>query len=128
MGLNRDSFQSNIGGPEGGFRGHLDGSREVHQERQQDLNREASQSQQGTRFEGGSTGCGLMNRGFQLLKPMFVEILQPNQNWYQEPNYEEVDYLRQGARKKDFQGREQVVHRDPTQLERAPQVPPFRQQ
>ena len=123
MGRHRDSFQSNIGGPEGGFQGQLDGSREVHQERQQGLNREAAQSQLGTRFEGGQ------DRGFKLLRPRFVEILHPNQTWYQDPKYEEVDYYqRQGARKKDFQGREQVVHRDPTQLERAPQVPPFRQQ
>ena len=36
--------------------------------------------------------------------------------------------MRQGARRRTYQGREQVVHRDPTQLGRAPEVPPFRRQ
>ena len=62
-----------------------------------------------------------------MLRPRFVEILNQNQTWYEEPKYEEVDYYqRQGARRKDNQGREQVAHRDPTQPERAPQA--FRRQ
>ena len=69
MDRHRDSFQTNLGGPEEGFQGHLESSREVHHEGQQGPNREVFQPELGPRFDiGGQT------RGFQLLKPRFVEI------------------------------------------------------